>query len=589
MKTEDQVRDEAKVILGFDEDSPDIKQGTGQITTFNQLGFKSVSDKPDGWYLPKDTAKTAIILEAKAEGMDLTKEQFAAELRKNVEIAGRRYKNVVGILYNGGETKVFKYTKKGKAWKLIDKGMATTLQHKNYYLKLFNYKVDKQKIYTLAKRINDCLHFKFVINDLKQRMIFTACTLVAKKRGAYIVQGMNYVALKATILSTLKTDLAEDLKKNLKLQYLYASYEKIDMNDTSDQGAVDDFLKWVTEISECVDADNWNGEDVMGIFFNEFNRYKTKSENGQVFTPDHITSFMYRLLEVNKEDNVLDATCGSGAFLVKAMCNMMKEAGGQDTVEAKDIKDKHLFGIEWDKEIFALACANMLIHNDGKTNLECMDAKSEEAKNWIKEKGITKVLMNPPYEKKSKCMEIVKNVLDAVPNGTKCAFIMPDKRLEKEMRDKKYGNKVLKEHTLLQIIKLPESLFFGVNIFTSIFVFEAHKPQNGKTIVGYYIEDDGLETVKNQGRQDIKDRWQELEDYWVQAIHDGEDTRFGTKQIINPAEHLSYQMPQKPFEVYEEDFMKTMMDYQLYLQGVDVKELADKLGKKQLYGSKRKS
>jgi len=585
MKTEDQVRDEAKTILGFDEKLDGVEQGTGQITTFNQLGFKGISDKPDGWYLPKDTTKTAIILETKAEGVDVTKEQYETELRKNVEIAGGKYKNVVGILYNGEDTKVFKYTKKGKSWKYIDKDIASSLQHKDYYLKLFNYKVDKQKIYNLTKRINDCLHFKFVINDLKQRMIFTACTLVAKKKGAYIVEGMDYEALKITTLNKLKTDLEEDLKKNLKLQYLYASYEKIDMNDRSDQTAVNDFIKWVTEIADCVDADNWNGEDVMGIFFNEFNRYKTKSENGQVFTPDHITSFMYRLLEVNKEDKVLDATCGSGAFLVKAMCNMMKEAGGQDTNEAEKIKNEQLFGIEWDKEIFALACANMLIHNDGKTNLACMDAKSEEAKEWIEQKEITKVLMNPPYEKKSKCMEIVKNVLDAVPKGTKCAFIMPDKRLEKEMKDKKYGNKVLKDHTLLQIIKLPESLFFGVNIFTSIFVFEAGKPQNGKNIIGYYIEDDGLETVKNQGRQDIRDRWQELEDYWVHAIHDGEDTRFSTKQIINPAEHLSYQMPQKPFEVYEEDFMKTMVDYQLYLQGVDVKELADKLGKQQLYGN----
>lgn len=52
--TEDEIRDNAKVILGFDEKDPDVKQGTGQITTFNQLGFKGVSDKPDGWYLPND-------------------------------------------------------------------------------------------------------------------------------------------------------------------------------------------------------------------------------------------------------------------------------------------------------------------------------------------------------------------------------------------------------------------------------------------------------------------------------------------------------------------------------------------------------
>ena len=61
LRTEDQVRDYAKEILGFDEIEESINQGTGQITTFNQLGFKGYSDKPDGWYLPKNMNDVAII------------------------------------------------------------------------------------------------------------------------------------------------------------------------------------------------------------------------------------------------------------------------------------------------------------------------------------------------------------------------------------------------------------------------------------------------------------------------------------------------------------------------------------------------
>ena len=63
---------------------------------------------------------------------------------------------------------------------------------------------------------------------------------------------------------------------------------------------------------------------------------------------------------------------------------------------ATDIKSKQLYGIEFDREIYALACANMLIHKDGKTNLEQMDARTEKACEWIRSKNITKVLMNPP-------------------------------------------------------------------------------------------------------------------------------------------------------------------------------------------------
>lgn len=332
----------------------------------------------------------------------------------------------------------------------------------------------------------------------------------------------------------------------------------------------------------------------MAIFFNEFNRYKGKSERGQVFTPDHITSFMYRLIDVSQSDVILDAACGSGAFLVKSMCNMIKEAGGVNTQKAAEIKEKQLYGIEFDREIYALACANMLIHKDGKTNLEQLDSRKEEAAKWIRDisvnldgenqpKSVTKVLMNPPFERAYGCMTIVKTVLDNVPVGTKCTFILPDKKLEKDLTDKKYGNKVLKEHRLLTIVKLPEKIFTGVT--ASVFVFEAGKPQNGQNIIGYYIEEDGLETVKNQGRQDIRNRWPAIEDYWIQSIQDGTDVKYNTRQIINPAEHLSYQMPEKPFEVYEEDFVKVMMDYEMYQQGIDVKSFKEKVAQRTLYSS----
>lgn len=100
LSTEDQVRDYAKEILGFDEIEENINQGTGQITTFNQLGFKEYSDKPDGWYLPKNMNDVAIILETKSEERDISKQIFIDELIKNIDIISSKYKKTIGILYN---------------------------------------------------------------------------------------------------------------------------------------------------------------------------------------------------------------------------------------------------------------------------------------------------------------------------------------------------------------------------------------------------------------------------------------------------------------------------------------------------------
>ena len=277
-----------------------------------------------------------------------------------------KYKKVIGILYNGVDIKVFKNNEEVE--------VVSTLQNKNYYLSLFNNnKIDKQVIYTITKKINDCLHVEFGIKNLYHRMIFTACALVAKRYGASLFKGMNYQTFHTSIHSTLAKSLEDSRKQNQKLDILLEVYSEIKMNSTENQEAIDSFIEWISEISECVNSDYWNGEDVMGIFFNEFNRYKKKSESGQVFTPEHITSFMYRIINVHQDDYVLDAACGSGGFLVKSMSKMIKEAGGIQTDKAKQIKSNQLYGIEFDREIFALACANMLIHKDGKTNLEQMD------------------------------------------------------------------------------------------------------------------------------------------------------------------------------------------------------------------------
>lgn len=566
--TEDKVRDQAGLILGFT-DSSDAKSGVGQITSFNSLGFSGIKDRPDGWYLPSKPFLPAIILETKSISTPL-KQAHIDELLKNCKIARTKYKNVVGILYNGDDIMVFLNGLRREG--------ESELQNKEYYLGLFSQdRINKGMIYLLTKRINDSLHIDFGIKNLYHRMIFTACALVAKRYGASLVAGMNYQTFHTSIHSTLAKSLEEERKQNQKIDILLDVYSEIKMNSTENQEAIDNFIDWVSQISDNINSDFWNGEDVMGIFFNEFNRYKKKSEHGQVFTPDHITSLMYRLIEVDKNDIVGDFACGSGAFLVKSMCNMIKEAGGINTHKATEIQKTQLYGIEFDREIFALACANMLIHKDGKTNLRQLDTRSEEASKWIESIGITKILMNPPFEEKYGCMKIITNVLDGVPAGTKCAFILPDKKLEKHG-----GKKLLKKHSLDKIIKLPEKTF-NEGVTTSIFIFTAGKPQKDKSIFACYISEDGLETVKNQGRQDIRNRWQDIEDYWVEIIHrqSGDDSI----QWVIPTEHLSYQMPKPPFELFEEDFTAVLMDYELFKREILSKDFKEGIANKILYQS----
>ena len=214
LRTEDEVREEARLILGLDVKEPNIQQGTGQITTFNQLGFKGVNDKPDGWYLPEDKTIPALVLEAKSENEDISLQKWVNELSKNCNIVLNVYKNVIGILYNGIEVRVFKNNQE-----VVN--ASSTLQHKEYYLSLFNKNtIDKKHIYSLTKKINDCLHTEFGIKNLYHRMIFTACALVAKRYGALLLKNMSFSLMKNSILSTLSKSLEDSRKQNLKLLHV---------------------------------------------------------------------------------------------------------------------------------------------------------------------------------------------------------------------------------------------------------------------------------------------------------------------------------------------------------------------------------
>ena len=210
LRTEDQVRNEAGITLGFIDasgnnvDTAEYLSGVGQLTTFIQLGsrlgttdFAGISDKPDGWLMPFNQNGVAIVLETKSEKEDISKKKWEKELTKNIEIMQKHYSKVAGILYNGKDCRVFMNLEEVPS-------PAATLQRLEYYTRLFvPDTIDKGRIYDLTMKINNCLHKEFGVKNLNHRMIFTACALVAVKEGAILHKGTDYSLFHQTILNQL--------------------------------------------------------------------------------------------------------------------------------------------------------------------------------------------------------------------------------------------------------------------------------------------------------------------------------------------------------------------------------------------------
>lgn len=119
-------------------------------------------------------------------------------------------------------------------------------------------------------------------------------------------------------------------------------------------------------IYRYINADSSEGQDILNMFFIAFNKYTGRADKNQAFTPDHITDFMCRVVDVDKTKVIFDGTCGSGSFLVQAMVKEFADCRRNTTEEEakkliKKVKDGHIFGIEYEEKAFGLSTTNMLI------------------------------------------------------------------------------------------------------------------------------------------------------------------------------------------------------------------------------------
>jgi type I restriction enzyme M protein len=119
-------------------------------------------------------------------------------------------------------------------------------------------------------------------------------------------------------------------------------------------------------------------ETFMGSFF--------RGDFGQYFTPRPIVNFIVDSLPITHDSLVLDTSCGSGGFLLHALDKVRKQASEfypdfeNDPKEANahykhwhDFAEKNLYGIEINEQIARTAKMNMIIHDDGHTNVIATD------------------------------------------------------------------------------------------------------------------------------------------------------------------------------------------------------------------------
>ncbi len=412
---------------------------------------------------------------------------------------------------------------------------------------------DKIKVIDSIKILNEKLHSDGVTEKLRSQFVGT-CLLALKNGLVYenIKETINPKTGKTlkpenVVINNIKAILEGLLTKNGSINK--ASKLAILNNKVLDDQDVQsltyeeltDILKFIDiNIIPFINDKNTAGQDLLNLFFTTFNKYVGKSDKNQAFTPDHICSFMSKVVGVNKHSRVLDPCCGSGAFLVRAMTDAMDDCETED--EREIVKQEQIFGIEYEAGAFGLSSTNMLIHGDGNSNV-VQDSLFNKGK-WIENNNINIVLMNPPYnatkkfcnpdytekwkgnkkEDPSKGFHFVEWVAKHVSPLCKMAVLLPmQAAIGSSNNVKEFKKKMLDNYTLEAVFSLPVEMFYpGAAAVAVCMVFDLsqkHEKANKETFFGYY-RDDKFTKRKSLGRIEMTDDngnslWAKTEELWL--------------------------------------------------------------------------
>lgn len=115
--------------------------------------------------------------------------------------------------------------------------------------------------------------------------------------------------------------------------------------------------------------------DIKGRAFQKVLAPAIRAGMGQYFTPDPIVELAVGVIRPKANELILDPFCGSGHFLTKTLQHVMEHQGNTITQhDLHEFKFFHLHGIEKSDRMVRIAMTDMLLNDDGHTNIRNQDA-----------------------------------------------------------------------------------------------------------------------------------------------------------------------------------------------------------------------
>jgi len=153
------------------------------------------------------------------------------------------------------------------------------------------------------------------------------------------------------------------------------------------------------------------GADAVSSAFQVFRRANLKAGEGQYFTPRRVIESAVRIMEITRQDKIIDPACGTGGFLIETYRSLASNARTPTAqANARNYAHRQIWGVDKDGINVKLARAMMVILGDGSANIHVGDSLREHR--WkddyphlqqpMKDGSFAAVITNPPFGQKLK-------------------------------------------------------------------------------------------------------------------------------------------------------------------------------------------
>ena len=449
---------------------------------------------------------------------------------------------------------------------------------KGYFNNPDKFRQDYESLQKFMHDLNSQLHADKVVEG--ERSILISAILIALERSSFKTgykSEKNPQVLAKSVVDSAIAQLQEAGVTGHRLNVLLQefSFLKVSPILTTKRHELRDII---TDTDREVNSfiRNHKYRDVLGSLYIEFLRYANSDKAlGIVLTPPHITELFADIAQVNTKSIVYDNCAGTGGFLIGAMKKMVDGAQNSSQTEAA-IKAGQLFGVELQSHIYPLAVSNMYIHEDGKSNIDLGNCFDESVIRRMRDRCPTVGMLNPPYKANKKSdtdeFEYVLNNLGCLQQGGICVAILPmQSALATGGKIGEYKSRIMEEHTLEAVFSMPDELFFNsdVSVVSCVMVFTAHKPhpETKEVFLGYF-KDDGFEKRRIGGRWDVKKRWEDVKNKWLDLYHNHKSVPGLSicKPLSTKSEWAAEAYMLTDYQALtDQDFEQTLHNYSTYL------------------------